>query len=173
MIEDWQLPRGITLLPPLLRWCSGSTEFRLQHEYKKYFFVQRTTTKLILSSVQCLMSPTTWFESLSAPTKVWTENLRILWLSYLNANDPIGVAPVQRLPDLGLGPASHLRTGSVMDILGIKHIFLFVLLYLTSPSFSGKKSWGIWIGGLWWCLSINYEMVLSRKRWFPPSTTCD
>lgn len=31
-----------------------------------------------------------------------------------------GVAPVQRLPDLGLGPASHLRTGSVMDILGKK-----------------------------------------------------
>jgi len=31
-----------------------------------------------------------------------------------------GVAPVQRLPDLGLGPASQLRTGSVMDILGKK-----------------------------------------------------
>lgn len=30
------------------------------------------------------------------------------------------VAPMQRLPDLGLGPASHLRTGSVMDILGKK-----------------------------------------------------
>jgi len=55
-----------------------------------------------------------------------------------------GAASMQRLPDLGLGPASHLKTGSVMDILG-------------------KKSW---VADLW-CLSINYEMVLSRKRWFP------
>ena len=29
-----------------------------------------------------------------------------------------GAASMQRLPDLGLGPASHLKTGSVMDILG-------------------------------------------------------
>jgi len=31
-----------------------------------------------------------------------------------------GAASMQRLPDLGLGPASHLKTGSVMDILGKK-----------------------------------------------------
>jgi len=31
-----------------------------------------------------------------------------------------GAASMQRLPDLGLGPASHLKAGSVMDILGKK-----------------------------------------------------
>ena len=46
---------------------------------------------------------------------------------------------MQRLPDLGLGPASHLRTGSVMDILGILHLFLFLLLYSTSSSFQERS----------------------------------
>ena len=55
----------------------------------------------------------------------------------VETNDVIGVAPVQRLPDLGLGPASQLRTGSVMDILGI---YPFSNLpYLTSPSFQERS----------------------------------
>ena len=168
MTEDWLWPRSTTLLPHLLRWCSGSI---LSFYSVKTAATCPSLTCLAFNNFPRSAMPDVTNNLVRKPHSSDTGSCCILEADdkFVKTSEighrphhlTTGAASMQRLPDLGLGPASHLKTGSVMDILGSKttpfscwHSCLII---------SGKKSW---VADLW-CLSINYEMVLSRKRWFP------